>query len=96
MALGVGQLYRNATGVFDGYPPFTQPGGPGTIANPQQTINERTGPYFSGCGHSFHNWLLIWANLGSGLVALVCCPICTYIQNMYTPAQLKEIPIVIG
>jgi hypothetical protein len=93
----VGQLWRNVFGVFEGYPQFTQPGGPGTVALPQQAINELNGMFRAGCGHSFNSWLILTqSDPVQGVVKLVCCPVCTYVQNQYTLDAFNQQDFIFG
>lgn len=72
-----------------------QPGGPGTpVVFPFQTVNnfldEKTGRFFPGCGHSIMNWEISWDSLGGQPVALVKCPLCGWINSIWVPASLIE------
>jgi hypothetical protein len=98
MSAYVGFLFRNLFPTADGYPLFSQPGGKGTAAVPQQAIGEIQGIFRAGCGHSFNAWtLLSVADPDTGQpVWLVCCPVCSYVQNAYTPDALQQMPFVFG
>lgn len=88
-ALEVGQLYpQNGA-----YPRQAQPGGIGTpVTSPVQSINEKTGRYASGCGHFFNNWDVRKAAICQSAVALICCPICLYIQTIIRPYSAIHTP----
>jgi hypothetical protein len=90
-------------GLHNGQPFFTQPGGPGTKVIPTQenaqpwpdypvqglVINEYNPWWSPGCGHSIKFWMVVqeW-DYGSGQsVALVCCSVCSYVQNAIEPAS---------
>jgi hypothetical protein len=83
-----GALYPPDPGVV---PAYTQPGGPGTLAYPQQTMGEQMGLFVGGCGHWFGSWFV---QEGSFLdpdtdtvmsVALVTCPLCGFLQQQIIP-----------
>lgn len=91
----LGALY--VPGGQTGY--FTQPGGPGTTVFPQQQLansdllsivpfTELTGVYIFGCGHSA-NQVQVFRDLNDEgvAVALLCCPICTFISRVITPYE---------
>lgn len=105
----VGTLYQNPT-----IPPpaqWTQPAGPGTTVYPQakdsapgqfETPLTPSGQYAFGCGHLF-NAPRIWEVYDDETEeqsALVCCPTCSYIQEIITPYSLYlnyiQNPIVIA
>ena len=76
-------------------PPPYQPGGPGTpVIFPAETVNtqlnEKTGMFFPGCGHSIMHWEISWDSLGGQPVALVKCPLCGWINSIWNPASLIE------
>jgi len=103
----VGTIYQEKLPY---YPPFTQPGGIGTATIPQQgqappdnslqppgPRNELTGQFIAGCGHSFSSWLIKSQGIGGVTSAIVCCPYCEWVQNIYTPYSLIDnIPIIFG
>jgi len=78
----VGQLYRN-----DGTTPQAlQPGGIGTpVTMPAQTDGEKLGLWVFGCGHFFINIDVFSVSIGGVPSALLCCPVCLYIQRIVTP-----------
>lgn len=94
------------------YPTPVQPGGIGTpVTSPAQAqglvgpnkpdslfpFNEITGRYRAGCGHSFNSYEIIKIFQCNTQVALVVCPLCRFIQNIYNPYSLVEqMPIVVG
>ncbi len=84
----IGQLFPSPSST---YPAAKQPGGVGTaVTDPAQTINEKTGYFFPGCGHSIRSWLITRVAIGGVPSALVQCPVCSYVQNIYTPASLLD------
>jgi hypothetical protein len=77
-------------------PIYTQPGGIGTPVVPQQEVGELTGIYRSPCGHSLNSWETAWATVNGSQMAIVKCPLCGYINNIYTPAVWASFPILNG
>jgi hypothetical protein len=76
-------------------PPPYQPGGPGTpVVFPFETVNnflnEKTGMFYPGCGHSIMHWEIAWCSVGGVPSAIVKCPLCGYINSIWTPASLIE------
>ena len=86
----LGALYPDSTDV---YPVFTQPGGPGTLAYPQQPIGEKMGLYNAGCGHFFDSWRVQRSSFLDPdtqtvmSVALVQCPMCSFLQQQIIPYE---------
>lgn len=78
----VGQLL-----IGDGaYPIPLQPGGPGTpITSPLQTDGEKLGLWVAGCQHWFNHWDVHSSQIGGVQTALICCPICLYVQRLISP-----------
>ena len=91
-----GQLYPSDIA----YPPAQQPGGLGTpVTDPTQKIgpttntkpdllfpmNEFTGRFRPGCGHSINSYEIIEAAVNGAPAALICCPLCRFIQRIITP-----------
>jgi hypothetical protein len=77
-------------GLVHGLPVWTQPGGPGTIVFPQQRLGEMVGlwvmPY---CQHWTNNLDLHFAmEVGGVQSCLICCPLCSMIVRILTPASL--------
>lgn len=77
---------------------WSQPGGVGTRVFPQEVTgnsdqlsvkpyNELTGVYIFGCGHSANQCMVFqdWDYNTSMTVALICCPLCTFIQSRVEP-----------
>jgi hypothetical protein len=65
-----------------------QPGGTGTaVTSPTQRIDERTGRFYFGCGHSVNNMEIRKAldNDGVTLIAELRCPVCGYLQRKISP-----------
>lgn len=109
----VGTLFQpNADAVLGSLPPtWTQPGGPGTRVFPQQTDSAAgefeppmtpTGMYVPGCGHPC-NCLAVFKQydiITAEDVAIICCPACTYIQQIINPYRNYEnyikTPIFVG
>jgi hypothetical protein len=109
----VGQLYlgesRNGIKVWD------QPGGIGTTVYPQlpsrfpsvnigypQVVMSYPSLYVLGCGHP-SNCLEIYQDFdpyAGQQVCLECCPQCSFIQKIFTPASdyrdYQKTPIVVG
>ena len=95
---------------------WTQPGGTGTTVYPQQgdgpfLAYPVPGQFISeageslwraGCGHGFDVWLVFrdYDSSTSSSVAVVCCPLCTYIMQLIEPYELwtnpVEYPILVG
>ena len=68
-------------------PTYTQPGGVGTPVFPQQPLGERSAQYSFGCSH-FFNIPRIWQVYDPDTeeqAALICCPLCGYIQRIIEP-----------
>lgn len=83
-------------------PFFTQPGGPGTAVFPTQysgpwvdfpipglVITEYIPWWSPGCGHAIKMWTVIreFDYDTNQSCALICCRICTYVQNVYEPFE---------
>lgn len=66
-------------------PPFTQPGGRGTVTFPQEQTGELLGQWMLGCGHSMNNLEIGSASSCGVQVALILCPLCSYLQNLINP-----------
>src|SRR5574341_872763 len=58
------------------------------IVTPGQTINEMNGKFRAGCGHSFNSWEIVYVSVSSVKKAVVRCPLCTYVQNIYNPSHV--------
>lgn len=72
----------------EGYPTPVQPGGAGTVVTaPTQTTDEHTGDFFPGCSHSIRSWDIRIRAVNGCLSALICCPLCQYVQRIITPAS---------
>jgi len=80
---------------------WTQPGGVGTKVYPQQVtgnsdlltnepFSELSGTFLFGCGHSVNQVLLQidWNYDTDEQVALICCPTCSFVQRVISPATL--------
>lgn len=98
----IGELYPHA----EGYPQFAQPGGIGTQTFPQQqnggtgmvwingVPNEiGQGMWTAGCGHWFNSWEIISVTGCCSPVALICCPLCRFIQQIITPYIAIQDPV---
>ena len=109
----VGQLYGG--GKVNGLPVYTQPGGIGTRVIPQapqqfpqnfqgyyQVPMTYPSLYTAGCGHAFNCFgtQQVYDPYDEVQVILLLCPICGYIQEIYSPASMYydyvETPIVVG
>jgi hypothetical protein len=72
----------------EGYPPAFQPGGTGTpVIMPAQTVGEKRGRWFLGCGHSVNAMDIRFQSVACTPSALLCCPYCLYLQRIVTPAS---------
>ena len=92
----IGALY--VPGGIPGY--FTQPGGIGTQVFPAQVqassdylsvkpFTELTGTYLFGCEHSANEVMVFrsWDYTTNMSVAILACPICTYVQRTIEPFE---------
>ena|SRR5882762_8908386 len=95
----VGAMYQG--GLVSGLPFFTQPGGVGTQVFPSQqnaqpwveypvigeVINEYQPWWPPGCLHSVKFWKIYkeFDYVTQLSCALICCPICTYVQRVVEP-----------
>lgn len=77
----IGTQYRSDT-------LFSQPEGPGTLVYPQQSVGEMNGTFACGCGHFFNDWMVYEQAVCGITSAILCCPMCTYIQQIITPQAL--------
>jgi hypothetical protein len=100
----IGTLYeQNHNNV-----PWTQPGGPGTVVFPQQQSGpfanypvpgqffiEQSGLWSVGCGHFVdYPWIFRDFDQCTGeSVAVVACPMCSYIQYLIEPFELFDDPV---
>jgi len=96
----VGTIWRKRTGG----PAYTQPGGPGTPTIPTQPPSqqpptvpyyvgppqEHLGRFYPGCGHSIMSYEVAQDTVNGAPAALVLCPLCGYIQNIYQPPSLLD------
>ena len=81
----IGQLTPQGNYVFG---IAAQPGGPpNPVTDPAQTTDEHTGDFYPGCSHSIRSWDVKFAAVEGIPSALVCCPICGYLQKIITPAS---------
>jgi hypothetical protein len=75
---------------------WTQPGGPGTIVYPQPYDSAKgqiepplisVGMYVWGCGHITNlPWIFkAYDDVNNEEAALVCCPVCSFIQYIIEP-----------
>lgn len=72
-------------------PKSDQPGGIGTVVtDPTQTVEEQNGLYHPGCGHSVNSYDVSRAAVGGITSAIVKCPICGYVEAIFTPASLFD------
>jgi len=70
-----------------------QPGGIGTaVTDPTQTVNEATGRFRPGCGHSINNYEVLQQSYAGCPAVLVTCPICSFLQKIITPASALHDP----
>jgi hypothetical protein len=63
------------------YQPYT----PATNPIP---YNERSAMFFPGCGHCIRSWEVVFDTVANAPAALLLCPLCGYIQNIYQPPSL--------
>jgi len=96
----IGTLYKNP--VQSGITVWVQPGGPGTLVYPQQSQGQKSALYSLGCGH-WVNTLEVFEEYDpdTGIqVALLCCPACSYIQQIISPyenySNYEITPLVLG
>lgn len=66
-------------------PRFSQPGGVGSPTFPQEATGELLGQWMAGCSHSFNSWEVAAASSCGTQVAVVQCPICSYVQQIISP-----------
>ena len=72
-------------------PTPSQPGGPGTpITDPVQVFSEKNGYYYPGCGHSINSYDVVGDSVGGVPSAIVRCPLCGFIQKIFTPRSLFD------
>ena len=74
-------------------PKYSQPGGPGTTAYPQQSIGEMVALFVAGCSHWFNSWRVQESSYTDAFdvvhtVALVQCPLCGYLEQIIDPYNL--------
>lgn len=97
----VGEIHKNNIA----YPPAKQPGGLGTpVTDPKQQLgstspnkpdilfpmNEYTGRFRAGCGHSFNNFEVLKEAVNGIPSALIVCPLCKYVTRIVTPYDLIQ------
>lgn len=72
-------------------PKPSQPGGPGTpITDPVQTVYEKNGFYYPGCGHSINSYDVVREAVDGIPSAIARCPICGWVEIIFTPASLFD------
>jgi hypothetical protein len=59
-----------------------------------QTVGQKVGMFFPACGHSIRSWHITNISVGGTRFALVCCPMCGYIQRVMDPAQVYSEEII--
>ena len=96
----VGQLYLGTD--RNGIRVWSQPGGIGTQVFPAQPLGEHSALYTAGCQHWFNCYEIYQADDPYNLVQvkLLCCPLCSFINQIISPAENYEdyqiTPIVVG
>lgn len=99
----IGTLYNPPGDAIPGTLPsvWSQPGGPGTRVFPQAYDSAAGefepplipyGMYIPGCGHPV-NFLAVFREYDDESdedAAIICCPVCTYIQRIIVPYDLFE------
>jgi hypothetical protein len=109
----VGELYLGFN--RNGLPVFSQPGGPGTPVLPAaptlfpaqnqgypQQVMSYPSLYAAGCNHQFNCYEIfeVLSPSDGHQVALVCCPVCSYIQEIIDPysqyQNYEDVPIVVA
>lgn len=96
----VGQLYLGT--ARNGMPTWSQPGGIGTPVFPAQPQGEHSALYTAGCLHWFNVYEIyqVYDPYGLQQVKLLCCPLCSFINQIITPAEnynnYEITPIVTG
>ena len=109
----VGQLYKGF--LQNGLPFWSQPGGPGTQVFPAlptqfpsqnmgypQVVMAYPSLYVWGCLHPTNTAEIfeVYDPYIGEQVALVCCPLCSYIQQIIVPysaySNYEDTPIVVG
>lgn len=93
----IGTMYIQPNGPLG---QFSQPGGPGTQVFPAEAtgntdyfstvpFNELTGQYVFGCSHSANQCMVFrdYDYENSVSVALLCCPICSFLQRTISPYE---------
>lgn len=94
----IGTFYIQPNGP-NGY--WHQPGGPGTPVIPPlqvqansellsiEPFTEKTGVYIFGCGHSVNRAQIYtdWDYETEMTVALIACPMCSFVQRIIEPAS---------
>lgn len=71
-------------------PPVENPTAP-TVPFYVGLPNEKLGRFFAGCGHSFNSWEVVIDTVcgqPQQPCALTLCPLCGYIENIYSPASV--------
>lgn len=79
--------YDTASGPNGMYPVFAQPGGIGNPTVPAQASGEILGMFIGSCGHSFGQWEIISCAVDGVQSAICRCPLCQYVQRIYTPFE---------
>jgi hypothetical protein len=61
------------------------------IGNPpvaRDPLNQINGQWNSGCGHVINSWEVRQDTVDGVLSAIVCCPLCGFVQQIITPYSL--------
>lgn len=66
------------------------------VTDPVQTVQEKTGRFYPGCGHSINSFEILFEKVAGVKKALIVCPICGYIQRIADPAEVADDTYVIG
>lgn len=109
----VGQLYLGFN--RNGLKVWSQPSGQGGLVYPQlptqfptnyqgyfQVPMSYPALYYSACGHPLNCWEIyeVFDPYAGVQVALVCCPMCSFIQSIFSPAETywnyEDTPIVVA
>ena len=96
---GVGNVVTDPTQPCTIYPNGGNPSAYTPQTNPTPYA-ERAACWFPGCGHAIRSWEVAIDSVGGAPAALILCPLCSYIVDIYQPPDLvlnvNLCPLILG
>jgi hypothetical protein len=101
----IGELFPDPTAPYPRFTQPGGPGSPCVPTQPPQPYenieglapavvpipyNEQAARFHADCGHSFQSYEVKRCAVGGVPSAVLCCPICSFVVNIYTPYSLLD------